>query len=84
MALLSLFVSGDSGRAWNVPRAAAFGAGVGLLAALFKAFGPFHEGGGGESLVTIAAVAVAFALLCGGAAVLRNFIARRLIWRESK
>jgi hypothetical protein len=42
--------------------------------------------GGQHSLPGIAkelvGAALAFALLCGLAAALRNFIARRLIWRE--
>jgi hypothetical protein len=32
----------------------------------------------------IAGAALAFALLCAGAAALRNFIARRLIWWEMR
>jgi hypothetical protein len=32
----------------------------------------------------IAGIALAFALLCAGAAALRNFIARRLIWPEMR
>ncbi len=74
------FVSGDGKRAWSVRRAAACGAGVGALAALFKTFGPLHETGSVPAhFLEIAAAALAFALLCTAAAALRNFIARGLI-----
>ena len=87
MPLPSFHVSGESQRAWNVARAGTCGAGIGALAALFKTFAPLRGAGlTGESsaanLVEIAGAALAFALLCGGAAVLRNFVARRLIWRR--
>jgi hypothetical protein len=57
---------------------------LGALAALFRTFGPFrlaHADLAGN-LAEIAAAAFGFALLCAGAAALRNFIARRLIWQE--
>ncbi len=74
------FVSGDGTRVWSVRRAAAYGAGIGTLAAFFKTFGlPREAGSAPAHLLEIAAVAFGFALLCGAAAVLRNFIARRLI-----
>ena len=40
--LPSLFASEENARPWSVPRAALYGAGLGLLAALIKLFGPFH------------------------------------------
>ena len=40
--LPSLFTSDENSRPWSVPRAALYGAGIGLLAALIKAFGPFR------------------------------------------
>ena len=40
--LPSLFTSEEDRRPWSVPRAALYGAGLGLLAALIKLFGPFH------------------------------------------
>jgi hypothetical protein len=60
-----------------------YGAIVGIAAAAFKLAAPWN---GTHSFVSIAeelvGAALAFALLCGLAAALRNFIARRLIWRE--
>jgi len=86
MPLPSFYVSGERQRTWSVARAATYGSGLGVLAALFKTVAPLH--GTGSAAVTaaaadvleIAAAAFAFALLCAGAAVLRNFIARRFIW----
>ena len=40
--LPSLFTSDENARPWSVPRAALYGAGIGLVAALIKIFGPFH------------------------------------------
>ena len=40
--LPSLFTSDGNVRPWSVPRAALYGAGIGLAAALIKIFGPFH------------------------------------------
>ena len=83
--LPSLFASEGVARAWSVPRAVAFGAGVGVVAALFKTNGPLHESASTSTRVMeIAGVAVAFGLLCAGAAVLRNLVARRLIWPNAK
>jgi hypothetical protein len=89
--LPSLYRSGEQARAWSVTRATALGAGIGMLAALFKTLSPSHQAVAvsvrpGEHLLAnipqIAAAALGFALLCGAAAALRNFIARRLIWPE--
>ena len=78
-----MYVSGGGARAWSVARAAVYGAGIGALAALIKTFAPSHHAGSGAtSLLKIAGAALAFALLCAGAAALRNFIARRLIWPD--
>jgi len=77
--LPSLFTSEDHLRPWSVPRAALFGAGIGLLAALIKAFGPFHAVDRGLPLILDIGVAVlAFALLCAAAALVRNLLVRRL------
>ena len=83
MPIPSLYVSGGSARAWSVARAAAYGAGVGALAALIKAFGPMREPASAAAhAVEVAGAALAFAILFFAAAALRNFIARRLIWPD--
>ena len=76
--LPSLFASGGGAQAWSLARAAAYGGGIGALAALFKTLGPGHHGSLPASLPEIAAAAAGFAILCVGAAALRNFIAQRL------
>jgi uncharacterized membrane protein YfcA len=86
--LPSLYQSSDDARPWNVGYAAACGAVIGLLAAVFKTLGPLGAASGAASLidraVQIAGAMLAFAFLCAGAASLRNFIARRLIWRDGR
>lgn len=91
MPLPSLWVSGDGGRAWSISRAAGYGAALGALAAVFKTIGPSHVATAVTATATvnfvanvpeIAGAALIFALLCAGAAALRNHIARRLIWPE--
>jgi hypothetical protein len=93
MLLPSLYISGDKARAWSVTRAAAYGAVIGALAALFKTLGALHEaisvsGRPSENLLAnvpeIAGAALGFALLCAAASALRNFLARRLIWPECR
>ena len=80
MSFPSFVLSGDGTRAWSVRRAAAYGAGIGALAAFLKTFGPLREAGSAPAhLLEIAAAALGFALLCAAAAALHNFIARRLI-----
>jgi hypothetical protein len=77
--LPSLFTSDENARPWSMQRAAFYGAGIGLLAALIKIFGPFH--GTGRTLpvaLEIGVAVLAFALLCAGAALLRNLLTRRL------
>jgi hypothetical protein len=83
MPIPSLYLSKDVARPWSVARAAAYGAGIGAFAALFKAFGPPHAAGPlAITFLQIAGATLAFALLCAGAAALRNLIAQRLIWRR--
>lgn len=81
--LPSLFQSSENAQAWSVVHAAGYGAVIGALAALFKTLGPLHAANAGSSLTgraaEIAGAAVVFALLCAGAAALRNFLARRLV-----
>ena len=81
--LPSFYPSGEKAQAWSVPRAALFGAGIGLVAALVKTFGPSVIGAHAPisalaSLPEIAAATGVFALLCAGAAALRNFLAQPL------
>jgi hypothetical protein len=80
--LPSLHTSGEGARAWSLPRAAAYGAGIGALAALLKIFALRHDSAGAAQIWELAQVAIAFALLCAGAAALRNFLARRVIWPQ--
>ena len=88
MPLPSFYRSGESFQPWRVTHAAACGAGLGALAALFKILAPSGVAadlsGRPAGVLGIAAVALGFALLCAAAAMLRNFVARRLIWNESR
>lgn len=65
---------------WHTGRATVYGALIGTSAAAFKLFAPWGEP---HSVAAIArellGAALAYALLCGVVAALRNFIARRLI-----
>jgi hypothetical protein len=82
--LPSLFSSADHARPWSMTRAAAYGAGIGALAACFKALAPLHQAHAvGAGVLNVVAGALVFALLCAGAAALRNFLARRLIWPDA-
>jgi hypothetical protein len=81
MPLPSLYISGDNARDWSVARAAGYGAVLGALAGLFRTFGLLHQPSG-ASVTDIAVGALGFAVLCAGAAALRNRIARRLIWPD--
>jgi hypothetical protein len=83
--LPSFYISGDRARPWSVSRAAALGAGIGLVAALFKTLGPQHGSlgvGGMASVAEIAGAICGFAALCAAAAATRNFLARRLVWPD--
>ena len=88
MPLPSFYRPDDSFRPWRVTHAAACGAGLGALAALFKMLAPLGFVGGlsgrPAGLLGIGAVALGFAALCAAAAMLRNFLARRLVWDESR
>jgi hypothetical protein len=85
MPLPSLYLAADGARAWSIARAAAYGGGIGAVAALFKTFGPEREAGlGTANFVEIAAAAFGFALLCSVAAILRNFIVRRLVSPQTR
>lgn len=85
MPLPSFYAPPRQPRAWSVVRAAGYGAGIGALAGLFKAFGPLHHAASPAAQgLQIAGAAAAFALLCAAAALLRNIIARRLIWPQMR
>lgn len=81
MPIPSLYLARHGPHNWNIARAAAYGGGIGALAGLFETIGPSHGSDPGLGAVwQIFGAALAFALLCAGAAVLRNFVASRLIW----
>jgi hypothetical protein len=88
MPLPSFYRSDDSFRPWRISHAAACGAALGALAALFKKLAPLGVIGGlshrPAGIAEIAAVALAFALFCTAVAMLRNFLARRLVWHEGR
>ena len=66
-------------RAWNTMRATAYGGAIGLAAALVKSFAPWSDTPSGPAIVKeLIGATLAFALLCGLAAALRNFIQRRI------
>jgi cytochrome c oxidase assembly factor CtaG len=86
MPLPSFYQSRENANAWNVVRVAGYGAVIGAFAALFKTLGPLRAAGAARSVTgsvaEIAIAAVVFALLCAGAAALRNFLARRVVWHD--
>jgi hypothetical protein len=88
MPLPSFYRSDDGFRPWRIRHAAACGAALGALAALFKKLAPLGVVGGlshrPAGIAEIAAVALGFALVCAAAAALRNFLARRLVWHEGR
>jgi hypothetical protein len=70
-------------RAWNTMRATAYGGAIGLVAALVKSFAPWSDKPSGPAIAKeLIGATLAFALLCGLAAALRNFIQRRLTESE--
>jgi len=84
MPFPSLFNSAGDGRSWSLPRATAYGAAIGALAAVLRLFGLHQTAASAAPAWEIAAAALGFALLCGAAAALRNLIARRFIWPASQ
>jgi hypothetical protein len=82
MPLPSLYRGNENTQDWRVMRAAAYGAGIGVAAALFKMLGPT-----GERIWTparfleVAEAALAFAFLCAAAAFVRNMLARHFVKR---
>lgn len=66
-------------RTWHSGRATAYGAAIGVAAAAVKLFAPWSEPQSAAAMTgEFVGAALAFALLCGVAAALRNFIVRRL------
>jgi hypothetical protein len=66
-------------RPWNTLRVTAYGGAIGLTAALFKSFAPWSDPQSGAAIAReLIGAMLAFALLCGLAAALRNFILRRM------
>jgi hypothetical protein len=63
-------------------RAAGYGAGIGLAAAVVRLLGPTSGATRAAPALEILGAAIGFALLCACVAALRNFIARRLIWPD--
>ena len=80
MPLPSLYFSKEGERDWSVTRAAAYGACIGLAAALFKMFAPLGERTWTSGrFLELGEAIFAFALLCAGAALLRNALTRRFV-----
>jgi hypothetical protein len=70
---------------WNSGRAALYGAAIGIVAAAVKLFAPWSEPHPAAAIAEeFVGAALAFALLCGLAAALRNFIARRVIGAKTQ
>jgi hypothetical protein len=64
-------------------RATAYGGAIGLVAALIKTFAPWGDvQSGAATAKELIGATLAFALLCGLAAALRNFIQRKLTKSE--
>jgi hypothetical protein len=64
-------------------RAMACGGLIGLAAAAVKSFAPWSDTSSGAAIAKeLIGATLAFALLCGLAAVLRNFVVRRLSGSE--
>ena len=66
---------------WNTARATIYGVAIGLAAATVKLVAPWSEPPGGALAIMqeFVGAGLAFGLLCGIAAALRNFVAQRLI-----
>jgi hypothetical protein len=70
-------------RPWNTIRATAYGAVIGLAAALVKSFAPWSAAHSAAAIAKeLIGASLAFALLCGLAAALRNLVQRRLTRSE--
>jgi hypothetical protein len=68
---------------WNTTRATAYGAVIGLAAAAIKSFAPWSAAPSGAAIAKeMIGASLAFALLCGLAAAVRNLVQRRLLRSE--
>ena len=68
------------GKPWNSARATVYGAAIGTVAAAFKLAAPWNGPHPATAIVReVVGAALAFALLCGMVAVLRNYIVERLV-----
>lgn len=84
--LPSFYLSPDKPEAWRITRAAIYGAGIGVAAALIKTFVSLHGTIAASdrsiavlaNLPEIAGAALGFAALCALVAALRNFLARQI------
>jgi hypothetical protein len=71
-------------QAWNTMRATAYGGAIGLAAALVKSFAPWSDTQSGSAIAReLIGATLAFALLCGLVAAVRNFIQRRITESQS-
>jgi hypothetical protein len=65
---------------WNTMRATLYGGLIGLAAGAFKSLAPWNAAPAGSAMAKeLLGAMLAFALLCGVAAAVRNFIVRRLL-----
>jgi len=70
-------------RPWNTMRAMAYGGAIGLGAAAVKSFAPWSDVASGAAIAKeLIGATLAFALLCGLAAALRNVVQRRITGSE--
>lgn len=75
----------ESHAEWHTGRATFYGAAIGTVAAGFKLLAPWSAPHGALAIAQeLVGAALAFALLCGLAAALRNFIVRRLLAPETR
>jgi hypothetical protein len=84
MPLPSLYPGNEGAHAqsWRLTRAAAYGAAIGVAAALFKMLAPTGERVWSPvKFLEVVEAALAFALLCAAAAFVRNILVRRFVKR---
>jgi len=73
------FTRSSNLKPWNSARATLYGAALGAAAAAVKLFAPWSQPHAAAPIIReFVGAALAFALLCGTLAVLRNIVVRRL------